>query len=139
MRADATRNRQKLLDALLELGADASLESVARSAGVGIGTLYRHFPTREALIEAAYRSEVDHLCAPAATLSEFVDRFVDYSETKRAMAGALETLTAAGSNVRSEASAQIRAAIDRLIADGAVRPDVEAGDVLGALRGVWQA
>src|SRR5690349_20189806 len=139
MRADATRNREKLLEALLELGANASLEAVARRAGVGIGTLYRHFPTREALIEAAYRTEVDHLCAPAATLAEFVDRFVDYSETKRAMAGALDTLTASGSNVRSEASAQIRASVQALIAAGAVRSDVDAGDVLGALRAVWTA
>jgi AcrR family transcriptional regulator len=146
MRADATRNRQKLLEALLELGADAALEAVARRAGVGIGTLYRHFPTREALIEAAYRTEVDHLGAiddllgtPDTALTEFVDRFVDYSQTKRGMAGVLDTLTAAGSSVRSEASAQIRQSVDALIAAGAVRSDVDAGDVLGALRAVWTA
>jgi AcrR family transcriptional regulator len=152
MRADAVRNREKLLSALLELGPDASLEAVARRAGVGIGTLYRHFPTREALIEATYRHEVDRLCAvdellaehpPDEALGIFIDRFVDYSQTKRGMAGALDTITAAGSNVRSETSAQIRGSVAELLAAavraGTVRDDVDAQDVLGAMRGVWQA
>src|ERR1043165_1800614 len=120
MRADATRNRQKLLEALLELGAGASPQAVAKRAGVGIGTLYRHFPTREALVDAAYRTEVDHLCAvdellaefpPDRALAEFFDRFADYSATKRGMAAALDQLTASGSNVRSETSAQIRGSV----------------------------
>src|ERR1700684_3038354 len=75
MRADARENRAKLLRAAGERfaveGSDVPLEAIARSADVGIGTLYRHFPTREALIEAVYRNEVDHLCAsPAALLAE---------------------------------------------------------------------
>jgi AcrR family transcriptional regulator len=152
MRADAVRNREKLLLALLELGPDASLEAVAKRACVGIGTLYRHFPTREALIEATYRAEVDRLCAvdellaahpPDEALAVFIDRFVDYSQTKRGMAGALDAITAAGSSVRSETSAQIRGSVAELlsaaVAEGTIRADIDAQDVLGAMRGVWQA
>ena len=156
MRADAQRNRDKLLHAAAEAfaagGTDASLEAIAKRAGVGIGTLYRHFPTREALVDAAYRTEVDHLCAvdellatlePDAALAEFMDRFADYSATKRGMAAALDQLTAGGSNVRSETSAQIRGSVatllDAAVAAGTIRSDVDAGDVLGALRAVWQA
>jgi len=151
MRADAARNREKLLHAAAEvLPSGGSFEAVAKRAGVGIGTLYRHFPTREALVEATYRAEVDDLCdleslpdAPDEALAGFMDRFVDYSQTKRGMAGALDTLTAAGSNVRSDTSAQIRGSVATLleaaIAAGTVRSDVDALDVLGAMRGIWQA
>ncbi len=156
MRADAQRNRDKLLHSAAEVfaaeGTNASLEAIARRAGVGIGTLYRHFPTREALVDAAYRTEVDHLCAvgellaelpPDRALAEFMDRFADYSATKRGMATALDQLTASGSNVRSETSAQIRGSVttllDAAVAAGTIRSDVDAGDVLGALRAVWQA
>ena len=82
MRADARRNREKLLTAAMDLFASAdtevSLEAVAKHAGVGIGTLYRHFPTRDALIEAAYRDEVARLCDVTGdvTLEEWMDRFV---------------------------------------------------------------
>ena len=71
-RADARRNREKLLAAAGELfatvGTDVSLDAVAKRAGVGIGTLYRNFPTRDALVEAAYRAEVEHLCEAAEEL-----------------------------------------------------------------------
>ena len=156
LRKDAARNREKLLAAAVELfaerGTEGSLEEVAKRAGVGIGTLYRHFPTREDLVDAAYRTEVDHLCAvdellaelpPDRALGEFMDRFADYSATKRGMATALDQLTASGSTVRSETSAQIRGSVatllDAAVAAGTIRSDVDAGDVLGALRAVWQA
>ena len=102
LRADAQRNRDRLLQAAVrafsEQGADVTLDAIAKAAGVGIGTLYRHFPTREALVEAAYRNELARLCdsAPALAagapadeaLRTWMDRFVDYVATKRGMADA---------------------------------------------------
>src|SRR6059058_3020812 len=99
LRADAQRNRKKLLtiamEAFAEEGEAVALESVAARAGVGIGTLYRHFPSRDALIVAAYQHEVDSLCAAAAdllgalpadaALRAWAERFADYIATKRAM------------------------------------------------------
>ena len=107
-RADARRNREKLLVAAGELfatvGTDVSLDAVAKRAGVGIGTLYRHFPTRDALVEAAYRAEVTHLCeaaeallaehAPDVALAEWMDRFVAYAAAKKGMKGALQSVAA---------------------------------------------
>jgi len=111
MRADARRNRERLLEVAVDAltgDADVPLDAIARGAGVGIGTLYRHFPTREALVEAAYRSELDRLCAaapellgtrpPDAALRAWMDRFVDYMTTKRGMAGALRAVIASGAN-----------------------------------------
>src|SRR5918994_934903 len=112
----------------------------AMRAGVGIGTLYRHFPTRDALVEAAYRSEVQHLCAaaeelladrpPDVALAEWMDRFVTYAATKRGMANALQSVVASGSNVYADARRQILAAIAALleagVAAGSIRPDVDA-------------
>ena len=108
LRADAQRNRDRLLAvavrAFSEDGPDVTLESIARDAGVGIGTLYRHFPTREALVEAAYRNELGRLCDAAADLLQagppdqatriWMDRFIDYMTTKRGMADALRALIA---------------------------------------------
>src|SRR5436305_2274253 len=99
MRADAQRNRDALLEAaaaaFTEHGPEASLEEVARRAGVGIGTLYRHFPTREALVEAAYRRGFETLCdqadqfaqalPPADALEAWMQAFVDYAATKRGL------------------------------------------------------
>src|SRR5436309_2444949 len=110
LRADAQRNREKLLSAatvaFAEEGESVALETIATRAGVGIGTLYRHFPSREALVCAAYRSEVDALCAAAAELLEalpadqalraWTERFADYIATKRSMGEALRS--AAGSD-----------------------------------------
>jgi len=155
-RADAVRNREKLLDAALETfaeaGTGASLEAVARRAGVGIGTLYRHFPTREALVEAAYRTEVDHLCAaadellaelaPDEALAEWTERWIEYTATKRGMAEALNSLVAGGSAVRQDTRAQIVAAIERMmragVAAGTLRGDLTGDDVMRALGAVWQ-
>ena len=110
MRADARRNREKLLSSALDLfteqGADVSLDAVAKHAGVGVGTLYRHFPTREALVEAAYLTELDRLHDGAAellaehpadeALARWMDLFVEYAQTKRGMAGALQGVIASG-------------------------------------------
>src|SRR3954447_17497648 len=102
MRADARRNYEKLLaaarEAFTQQGSSASLEDIARRAGVGIGTLYRHFPTRQALLEAVYLDEVDAVCQSAAALAEqepwdalaaWLRRFVAYVATKKALADEL--------------------------------------------------
>ena len=103
LRADAQRNRDRLVEVaasvFAERGIDASLEEIARRAGVGIGTLYRHFPTREHLVEVVYRREVEALCAAAGELAarhpsdvaleEWMRRFVDYIATKRGLATSL--------------------------------------------------
>src|SRR5438067_6252849 len=103
LRADAQRNREKLLSAATEAfaadGEDVALESVAARAGVGIGTLYRHFPNRDALVVGAYQQEVDALCAAAAdvlatqpadgALRAWTERFAHYIATKRRMGNAL--------------------------------------------------
>ncbi len=156
MRADARRNRDKLIaaakDLYAETGADVSLDAVARRAGVGAGTLYRHFPTREALVEAAYRSEVAELSAaaddllatrpPDVALAEWMDRFVAYAAAKRGMRAALQSVVASGSDIFADARRQNLATVATLLAAGAeagtIRPDVEAEDVLRATSVVWQ-
>jgi len=156
MRADARRNRDKLIaaakDLFAETGADVTLDAVARRAGVGAGTLYRHFPTREALVEAAYRSEVAELSAaaddllatrpPDVALAEWMDRFVAYAATKRGMRAALQSVVASGSDVFADARRQNLRTISTLLAAGAeagtIRRDVEAEDVLRATGVVWQ-
>jgi AcrR family transcriptional regulator len=155
MRADAQRNREKLLAAAVELfassGHEVSLEAIAKRAGVGIGTLYRHFPTREALVEAAYRSEVDRLCdaaqellaerPPDAALEEWMDRFVSYAAAKRGMKGALQGVVASGSPLFADARKQLLGAVQLLldagIEAGTIRKDADAEDVLRATGGVW--
>src|SRR6202522_2763904 len=116
LRADARRNRERLLEvavrAFSQEGPDVTLDSIAKEAGVGIGTLYRHFPTREALVEAAYRSELARLCdaapsllatlSPGHALRVWMDRFVDYMTTKRGMAEALRAVIASGGNPYAE-------------------------------------
>ncbi|MET7752974.1 TetR family transcriptional regulator [Micromonospora sp. NPDC005367] len=154
LRADAQRNRQRLLDAAVRAFSqgepEVTLESVARDAGVGIGTLYRHFPTREALVEAAYRSELGRLCdavpelleqLPAeAALRAWMDRFIDYLAAKRGMADALRLVIESGANPYSESRDRLYAALDLLlaagVAAGTVRDDVPSADVLASLSGV---
>jgi AcrR family transcriptional regulator len=154
VRADARRNRERLLEAAVRAfasdGADVTLEAIAKTAGVGIGTLYRHFPTRDALVEAAYRQELAHLCdavpgllrslpADEATRA-WMDRFIDYMTTKRYMAGALQAVIASGGDPYAESRARLIAAITTLltagISAGTIRADVEPNDVLLALSGV---
>ena len=154
LRADAQRNRDRLLAVAVRSfsadGPEASLETIARAAGVGIGTLYRHFPNRDALVEAAYRSELARLCdavpglldglAPDAALRAWMDRFVAYMTTKRGMAEALRALIAAGGNPYAHSRDALLGAIGTLLAAGVragtVRADVPATDVLASLSGI---
>jgi AcrR family transcriptional regulator len=154
LRADAQRNRNRLLDAAVHAfshkGPDVTLEAIAKDAGVGIGTLYRHFPTREALVEAVYRNELNRLCDSVADLLQtlppdeatrtWMDRFVDYMTTKRGMSDALRAVIASGGNPYSESRDRLTAAITALLhagtAAGTVRSDIEPGDVLASLSGV---
>lgn len=154
LRADAQRNRDRLLGAAVRAfsrdGPEVTLDAIAKDAGVGIGTLYRHFPTREALVEAAYRSELARLCdavpdlllasPPDEAMRSWMDRFVDYMTTKRGLADALRAVIASGGNPYAESRGRLIAAITTLLeaaaATGKVRPDVTPGDVLASLSGV---
>jgi AcrR family transcriptional regulator len=154
LRADAQRNRERLLKvavhAFLHKGADVTLESIASEAGLGIGTLYRHFPTREALIEAAYRNELARLCAgvrellrtmPAdVALRTWMDRFIDYLATKRGMADALRMVIASGGNPHAQSRERLLEAVGSLVkagADqGALRRDIDPADVMIGISGV---
>ncbi|WP_405822948.1 TetR/AcrR family transcriptional regulator [Streptomyces sp. NBC_01390] len=155
LRADARRNRERLLDvavrAFSERGTDASLEAIAKEAGVGIGTLYRHFPTREALIEAAYRNEVARVCDGAEELLAqhppdiatrmWMDRFIDYLATKQGMADALKAVIVSGeSDPFAESLDRISSAISALLKAGAeagvLRSDVDPLDVGFSLGGI---
>jgi AcrR family transcriptional regulator len=154
LRADAQRNRERLLAvaarAFSAEGPEVTLESVAREAGVGIGTLYRHFPTREALVEAAYRNELTRLCEAAGELlaaepsdlatRAWMDRFIDYMATKRGMAEALRAVIASGGNPYATSRDQMVTALAQLLAagaaDGSLRADVDPSDVLAGLSGV---
>src|ERR1700754_5016360 len=146
-RSDARRNREKLLASAGELfasvGTDVSLDAVAKRAGVGIGTLYRNFPTREALVEAAYRAEVAHLCEaasaflesnpPDVALKRWMERFIEYAAAKKGMKGALNQVVAGGSEVYAETRVQILEALAMLlsagVSAGVLRSDVTADDV----------
>ena len=147
VRRDAQRNRERLLTvavAAFTSDANAPLDAIAKTAGVGIGTLYRHFPTREALIEAAYRNEVEKLCDSAAELLEahvpdvalglLMDRLIDYMSIKRGMAEALRAVAAAGGNPFNQSRARLTEAVALILdagkAAGVLRTDVEAIDVL---------
>jgi len=154
LRADAQRNRARLLDVAVHVfahdGAEAPLEMIARQAGVGIGTLYRHFPTREALIEAAYRNELARLCEaatdllvtsrPEVALREWMARFLAYMMTKRGMADALRAVIASGGNPYEQSRLRLLEAIGVLVragvATGTIRADVKPIDILAGLSGV---
>jgi AcrR family transcriptional regulator len=156
LRADAQRNREKLLaaatEAFAEEGEGVALESIAARAGVGIGTLYRHFPNRDALIVAAYQHEVDSLCAAAedllesqpadAALRAWAERFADYVATKRRMGDALRTaVSSSDSPVFSETRARILGALRLLLDagadDGTLRADVDPEDVMRVINASW--
>jgi AcrR family transcriptional regulator len=157
LRADARRNREKLLEvaatAFAEAGASASLEDIARQAGVGIGTLYRHFPTREHLVEQVYRHEVEALGAaaeelarqhrPDVALEEWMQRVVFYIATKRGMADSLRILMATNSDLFARASGLLPLTLQRLLdaaaAAGTIRGDIESSDILHALSGLYSA
>jgi AcrR family transcriptional regulator len=153
MRADARRNYDKLLaaarEALAEKDAQASLEDIARRAGVGIGTLYRHFPTRQNLLEAVYVDEVEAVSRSAQdvvdlppwdALVEWLHRFVGYVATKQALAEELFTYTGPNPQVfgqcRSTLFSAGRPLLERAQREGDVRNDVDIGDVLHLVSGV---
>ncbi len=157
MRADAQRNRDKLVEVAAQAfaadGVDASLEEIAKRAGVGIGTLYRHFPTREHLVEVVYRREVEGLCHAAedlvrehpadVALELWMQRFVDYIATKRGLATSLRLLLTTNSTLFSDTSGRVSGAMRSLIeaaaASGKIRADVDASDVMHALGGIYSA
>ena len=154
LRADARRNRDALLAAgakvFLERGPDASLEEIARRAGVGIGTLYRHFPDRDALVLGVYQQQVAELdalsvallnrLAPVDALHEWMRAFVRYAGIKRGLVGMLKSMMGTATTALDTAKATIRQAAQRLldaaVADGSIRSDIDATDLLRAMGGV---
>jgi AcrR family transcriptional regulator len=153
-RADARRNRQRILEiakeAFTRSGGTINLDEVARHAGIGPGTLYRHFPTRDVLLEEVYRSEVEKLAAaerkfretmpPIEALRAWMLLFVDYIAAKQIIAPALNTLVGGASKVFKSTGDQIkgaiRALVNRAIESGDIRPDLDPLDLLRALIGV---
>jgi AcrR family transcriptional regulator len=164
-RADARRNRARLVDtariAFVEIGPDLTMDEIARRAGVGIGTLYRHFPTRDAIVEAVYRHEVEQLSLaapqlletlpPAEALHAWMRLFVDYIAKKKVIASALSALAGGTTELFASSGTRITEAIkllvDRAEAAGAIRAGVDPLDLLMALVGIsygrsgpdWQA
>lgn len=152
-RADSQRNRERVLAAAREVfsrgGPEASLEAVARTAGVGIGTLYRHFPTREALFQAVYKREVDQLVeladellgegSPFAGLRKWLHANVGMVATKRGMLTALAP-AGPGSELYAASSARLAGSVGKLIAAaieaGQMRDDISPEEVMRALYGI---
>ena len=152
-RADARRNYQKVLtaarDAFADGGASTSLEEIARRAQVGIGTLYRHFPTRQALLEAVYIDEVTELCRSAADLADlppwealvgWLHRFVTYLGTKQALAPELLNYVERDASVFQSSRAALYAAgeplLERAQQAGVVRPDTDLTEVIQMVGGI---
>jgi AcrR family transcriptional regulator len=154
MRADARRNYRRLLTearaAFLEHGADAPLEDIARRAEVGIGTLYRHFPTRLALQAAVYQDQVDDLCTRAYDLLEtepggealgaWMHSFTDYATSKRGLMQTLKEVIDVRSDLFSRCHDEIRGAAGAILAKaqaaGTVRPEVTVEDLLRLTHGL---
>jgi AcrR family transcriptional regulator len=153
-RADAERNRERILEvakeAFTRFGADASLDDIAKQAGVGPGTLYRHFPSREELLQAVYRSELEKLAAaeqkfaqtmpPIDALRAWLLLFVDGIATKQLIAPALNTLVGDPKKVFETSYAKVHEAlgalVKRAIRSGDIRKDLDPLDLLRALVGV---
>ena len=153
-RTDAQLNHERILevakDAFTRFGASASLDDIAKEAGVGPGTLYRHFPTRDMLIETVYRTEVEKLAAaerkftdtmsPIEALRAWMLLFVDYIATKHIIAPALNAYVGGPSKLYEGSRAQIQGAIEalvrRAIKSGDIRKDLDPFDLLRALIGV---
>jgi AcrR family transcriptional regulator len=158
VRSDARRNREKLLEVATAAfaaadGRPVSLESIARDAGVGIGTLYRHFPNREALVEAIYRTELGEVAAaaerllkrhpPKMALRRWMDRYASFVAAKRGMAESLHAMFDSGAMQPSQTRDSIVGAVDLLLRaggdDGSLRSDVQADDVVSSLIGIFLA
>ena len=153
-RADAVRTRERVLEAAQVVfsagGAEASLEAVARAAGVGIGTLYRHFPTREALFEAVYRREVQQLAdlaeqlkqdaKPIDALRQWMRSIVKFVATKKGMSAALTLAVDKNSKLFSSSADRLARTVggllDRAIAAGEIRDDISPEDLLRAVVGM---
>jgi AcrR family transcriptional regulator len=154
-RADATRNRKRILEvakeAFTRYGADASLDDIARQSGVGSGTLYRHFPTRDALIEAVYRSEVEELAEserhltstmpPLEALRAWMLLFIDHVARKQLIIPAMNTVAGGSIRLIEGSRSVIHAAfirsVERAIASGELRPETNPYDFVRALIGVF--
>ncbi|MET0703097.1 MAG: helix-turn-helix domain-containing protein [Mycobacterium sp.] len=158
IRADAHRNRERLVASATAAftasdGTTVSLEGIARAAGVGIGTLYRHFPTREALVEAVFCTELAEVAAsagellqreqPAVALRRWMDRYAGFVAAKRGMAESLHAMFASGamqpSQTRESVLGAVTALLDAGAADGTLRADVSADDVVSSLIGIFLA
>ena len=156
-RADARRNRERLLTAakaaFAELGAGVSLEEIARRAGVGIATLYRNFDSREAMLEAVYRLDVEshsasatkllETMAPSDALHEWMRRALDYAATKRGMSSALASISDGSSELYAYSSRLYADAstllVQRATESGDIREGVDPMELLGALGGLRAA
>ncbi|MFJ9425204.1 TetR/AcrR family transcriptional regulator [Streptomyces sp. NPDC101249] len=154
-RADAARNREQLLEVatrvLAEPGAETSLRAIAREAGVGIGTLYRHFPTRDSLVEAVYRDQVDRLTngardlladeTPAVAMRRWMDLFGHWIATKNGMLDTLPTLIESGAVGHAHTRDALLDAISAILAAGRtagdLRPDVTPEEIAAALIGLF--
>jgi AcrR family transcriptional regulator len=152
-RADGQRNRERLLEtakaAFADVGPDVSLDEIARRAGVGIGTLYRHFPNRDAIVEAVYRREVQQLAdaakrlqetlPPGEALHQWMRLFVDYIATKKVIGSALGAIVGGVSELYASSGVLIigsmNALVGRASASGDIRADADPDDVLRALVG----
>src|SRR5271155_4554572 len=158
VRSDARRNREKLLEVATAAfaaaaGRPVSLESIARDAGVGIGTLYRHFPTRDVLVEAVYRAELAEVAAaagqllkrhpPKTALRRWMDRYASFVAAKRGMAESLHAMFDSGAVQPSQTRDSIAGAVELLLNagadDGSLRSDVQADDVVSSLIGIFLA
>ncbi|HEY3467201.1 MAG TPA: TetR/AcrR family transcriptional regulator [Amycolatopsis sp.] len=154
-RADATRNRRQLLDVATRMFAAAedepSMRAIAHEAGVGIATLYRHFPTRESLVDAVYRDQVSRLTAgarellarfdPPAALRRWMDLFGEWIATKNGMLDTLLAMVESGEIAHADTRTELLAAIDDILeagrASGELRADVPAEDIAAALIGIF--
>ncbi|WP_350278562.1 TetR/AcrR family transcriptional regulator [Kribbella sp. HUAS MG21] len=155
LRADATRNRQQLLDVATQLFASAesepSMRAIANEAGVGIATLYRHFPTRESLVDAVYQDQVSRLTTgarellaeldPPAALRRWMDLFGDWIATKNGMLDTLLAMIEAGEIAHAHTRTELLGAIDDILEagrrSGQLRGDVPAEDIAASLIGIF--
>jgi AcrR family transcriptional regulator len=155
LRADAARNRQALLAAATRAFSasetEPSMRAIAREAGVGIGTLYRHFPTRESLVDAVYQDQVQRLTLgarelldalpPAEAMRQWMDLFADWLATKHGMLDTLRAMIESGEIAHAQSRAQLLSAITTIIeagsAAGDIRSDANAEDIAASLTGIF--